>query len=93
MPRQPALHDRMLARLKQSVRSRKAAVIDRCRMRVREKAIANAKASIALAGKRVQDYDLEQLEVIVQKEEREIIDKYKNSALFGVLALLGIGYF
>ena len=83
----------MFSRIKQSARDRKDAVVDQYRMRIREKAISNAKASIALMGKRVEDYDADQLEIIVQKEEQEIIQKYKNSALFGVLALLGIGYF
>ena len=83
----------MFSKIKQSTRDRKDAVVDQYRMRIREKAIGNAKASIALLGKRVEDYDPDQLEIIVQKEEQEIIQKYKNSALFGVLALLGIGYF
>jgi len=83
----------MISKIKQSARDRKDAVVDQYRMRIREKAISNAKASIALMGKRVEDYDSDQLEIIVQKEEQEIIQKYKNSALFGVLALLGIGYF
>lgn len=68
-------------------------MVDRYRVKIREKAISNAKASIALVGKRIEDYDEDQLEIIVQKEEQDIIAKYKNSALVGVLALLGIGYF
>lgn len=62
-------------------------------MKIREKAIGNAQASIALIGKKVQDYDEEQLEIIVQKEEEKIIQKYRTSALYGALAILGIGYF
>lgn len=83
----------MLTKIKNSAQDKKDAVIDKYRMRIREKAIENAKASIALVGKRVEDYDEDQLEVIVQKEEKEIIEKYKSSAVLGVLALLGIGYF
>lgn len=83
----------MYSTVKNSVQNKKEQVIDSYRMKIREKAIANAKASIALVGKRVEDYDQDQLEIIVQKEEQEIIQKYKSSALLGVLALLGIGYF
>jgi hypothetical protein len=83
----------MFTAVKQSVQSKKEQVLDKCRMRIREKAISNAKASIALVGRKIEDYDQDQLEIIVQKEEADIIQKYRNSALYGVLALLGIGYF
>ena len=83
----------MFSTVKHSVQDKKEQVLDKYRMRIREKAINNAKASIALVGKRIEDYDEDQLEIIVQKEEQDIIQNYKSSALFGVLALLGIGYF
>jgi hypothetical protein len=83
----------MFSTVKHSVQDKKEQVLDKYRMRIREKAISNAKASIALVGKRIEDYDEDQLEIIVQKEEQDIIQNYKSSALFGVLALLGIGYF
>ena len=83
----------MLDGIKNHVSNRKERVLDAYRLKIREKAISNAKAEIALAGKRVEDYDQDQLEVIVQKEEEKIIQKYRDTALFGVLAMLGIGYF
>ena len=83
----------MFSSVKSTVQNKKEKVLDRYRMKIREKAISNAKASIALVGKRIEDYDKDQLEIIVQKEEQDIIAKYKNSALVGLLALLGIGYF
>ena len=83
----------MFSAIKHSVQDKKNRLLDKYRMRIREKAISNAKASIALVGRRIEDYDQEQLEIIVQKEEEDIVQKYRNSALFGVLALLGIGYF
>ena len=83
----------MFSSVKTTVKDKKEKVLDQYRMKIREKAISNAKASIALVGKRIEDYDKDQLEIIVQKEEQDIIAKYKNSALVGVLALLGIGYF
>ena len=83
----------MFSSVKTTVKDKKEKVLDQYRMKIREKAISNAKASIALVGKRIEDYDEDQLEIIVQKEEQDIIAKYKNSALVSVLALLGIGYF
>ena len=83
----------MLARLKSSTRVKKDRIIAKQRQRIREKAISNAKARIALHGKTIGDYDQEQLEIIVQKEEEKIIQGLKSSALYGVLVVLGLGYF
>ena len=62
---------------------------DKYRSSLREKAIAQAKVEIALAGKRVTDYDQDQLEVIVKAEEGKLKEKYRNSAF--VLLLLALG--
>lgn len=62
---------------------------DKYRSSLREKAIAQAKVEIALAGKRVTDYDQDQLEVIVKAEEDKLKEKYRNSAF--VLLLLALG--
>ncbi len=83
----------MFAKLKNSTREKKDRIINKQRQRIREKAISNAKARIALHGKNTEDYDQEQLEIIVQKEEEKIIQGLKNSALYGVLVVLGLGYF
>ncbi|HEY0962292.1 MAG TPA: hypothetical protein VGE69_08040 [Pseudomonadales bacterium] len=63
---------------------------DRYRNALREKAIAQAKVEIALAGKKVTDYDHEQLEVIVKDQETKILQKYRNSAFVVLLLALGI---
>jgi hypothetical protein len=57
---------------------------------LREKAIAQAKVEIALAGKKAGDYDQEQLELIVKDQEAKILQKYRNSAFVIVLLALGI---
>jgi hypothetical protein len=62
---------------------------DKYRNALREKAIAQAKVEIALAGKRVTDYDQDQLEIIVKAEEDKLKEKYRNSAF--VLLLLALG--
>lgn len=62
----------------------------RYRNALREKAIAQAKVEIALAGKKVSDYDQEQLEVIVKDQETKILEKYRNSAFVVLLLALGL---
>lgn len=57
---------------------------------IREKAINQAKVEIALAGKRVSDYDSEQLEVIVAAEEKKVMEKYRNSTFVILLLALGL---
>ena len=68
----------------------KERLADRYRHALREKAIAQAKVEIALAGKKVSDYDHEQLEVIVKDQETKILQKYRNSAFVVFLLALGI---
>ena len=63
---------------------------DRYRHALREKAIAQAKVEIALAGKKVTDYDHEQLELIVKDQESKILQKYRNSAFVVLLLALGL---
>jgi hypothetical protein len=62
----------------------------RYRSALREKAIAQAKVEIALAGKKVTDYDAEQLETIVKAQEDRILQKYRNSAFVVLLLALGL---
>jgi hypothetical protein len=69
---------------------RKDSLTDKYRSALREKAIAQAKVEIALAGKRVTDYDQEQLEVIVKAQEDKIVAKYRNSAFVVLLLALGL---
>lgn len=70
--------------------SPKNSIKEKYRRALREKAIARAKVEIALAGKRVTDYDQEQLEVIVAAEEKKVLEKYRNSAFVAVLLAFGL---
>ena len=70
--------------------NRKQSAIDKYRSVIREKAIDQAKVEIALAGKKVSDYDEEQLEIIVKAQEDKIVQRYKNSTLIVLLLALGI---
>jgi hypothetical protein len=71
--------------------TKKSAVQDKYQRVLREKAIARAKVEIALAGKRVSDYDQDQLELIVAAEEKKLLEKYRNSVF--VVALLALGIY
>ena len=70
--------------------TRKNTLIEKYRSVIREKAIAQAKVEIAMAGKYVTDYDPDQLEVIVKAQEDKIVAKYRNSSFVVLLLILGI---
>ena len=70
--------------------TQKNSLLTRYRTALREKAIAQSKVEIALAGKRVADYDEDQLEIIVKAEEDKIKAKYRNSAFVVLLLALGL---
>lgn len=72
------------------VATKKQGLIDRYRSIIREKAIEQAKVEISLAGKKVAEYDAEQLEIIVKAEEDKIIRRYKNSTFVLILLALGL---
>lgn len=76
--------------MKNWLSSKKQNVIDKYRLLIREKAIEQAKVEISLAGKKVEDYDQEQLEIIVKAEEDKIIRRYKNSSFVLILLALGL---
>ena len=76
--------------MKNWVATKKQGVIAKYRLIIREKAIEQAKVEISLAGKKNEDYDQEQLEIIVKAEEDKIIRRYKNSSLVLILLALGL---
>ncbi|MBN4075359.1 MAG: hypothetical protein COA71_07985 [SAR86 cluster bacterium] len=76
--------------MKNWVATKKQGIIAKYRLIIREKAIGQAKVEISLAGKKVEDYDQEQLEIIVKAEEDKIIRRYKNSSLVLILLALGL---
>lgn len=45
---------------------------------------------ISLAGKKIEDYDQDQLEIIVKAEEDKILRRYKNSSFVLILLALGL---
>jgi hypothetical protein len=68
-------------------------VRERIRLKIRARAIENAKVTIILAGRDINTFSEDDLEVIIADEERKIIDKMKSTSLVGILALFGITLF
>ena len=68
----------------------KDGVVGRYRSRIREKAITQAKARIALSDKNIKDFSESELEVIVQDEEQKVKGNLKQSAVVAALIVLGL---
>ncbi|MEA2112039.1 MAG: hypothetical protein U9P71_08335 [Campylobacterota bacterium] len=66
---------------------------EKVRLKIRERAIDNAKVTIILAQRDINSFSEEELEVIISDEERKIIDKIKSMSLMGILAFFGITLF
>ncbi|MDC2891423.1 hypothetical protein [Psychrosphaera algicola] len=58
--------------------------------KIRDKAIMRANTRIILAGKTANDFDEEQLEVIVREEEDKIKGNAKERGLMALAAMLGL---
>jgi len=68
-------------------------VKDKINFKIREKAILSTKARLAENHKTFNDFDDDELEVIIADEERKIIDNLKSKSLVAALAFLGINFF
>ncbi|MCP4467947.1 MAG: hypothetical protein GY813_14515 [Halieaceae bacterium] len=68
----------------------KDGVVGRYQSRIREKAITQAKARIALSDKNIKDFSESELEVIVQDEEQKVKGNLKQSAVVAALIVLGL---
>ncbi len=68
----------------------KDGVVGRYQSRIREKAITQAKARIALSHRNIKDFSESELEVIVQDEEQKVKGSLKQSALVAALIVLGL---
>ena len=61
--------------------------------RVREKAIKRSETRILLAGRKVDDFEEQDLEIIVREEEEKIKSENKEKGVLAVLAVLGLSWF
>ena len=63
---------------------------DKINLSIRNKAIIAAKAKLILNHKSFDDYNEEELEIIILHEERIIFDDLKSKPLLAVLMILGL---
>ena len=66
---------------------------EKVRLKIRERAIENAKVTIILAQRDINSFTEEELEIIIADEERKVIDKIKSMSIMGILAFFGITLF
>jgi lysyl-tRNA synthetase class I len=66
---------------------------NRYETRVREKAIKRSETRILLAGRKVEDFDPQDLEIIVCEEEEKLKAEAKEKGVLVVLAVLGLSWF
>ncbi len=64
-------------------------IANKYRSKLREKAIERSKVRIALAGRKVEEFDQAELEIIVKEEEEKLRNQLLGSV--GVAALLVLG--
>lgn len=60
--------------------------------KVRNKAISRTETRIILAGRKVEELNEDELEVIVREEEDKIYSQLKEKGLMAAVAILGIGW-
>ncbi len=65
---------------------------EKINLKIRERAIIATKARVAENGKKCEDFNDEELEVIIYDEEQKIIDNLKSKSLIALLALLGLDF-
>lgn len=58
--------------------------------KIRDKAISRAYTRITLAGKKPEDFEEDQLEIIVREEEDKLNSSAKEKSLFALAALFGL---
>ncbi len=68
-------------------------VQEKVRLKIRKRAIENAKITIILAQKDINTFSEDDLEIIIADEERKVIDKIKSMSIMGILAFFGISIF
>jgi hypothetical protein len=65
-------------------------IMDKYQSKIRERAITQAKARIALSEKKLEDFTADELEIIVKDEEDKVRRSLKQSAVVALLITLGL---
>lgn len=65
---------------------------NKIREKIRDKAISRTETRVLLAGRKVNEFSEEDLEIIVREEEDKIYSSIKGKGLLAILAVLGLGW-
>jgi len=63
---------------------------DQIDLAIQERAVLALKSELTMRHKSFDDYNDEELEIMLSEEKRKIVDSLKTKSLLAVLALLGI---
>jgi hypothetical protein len=83
----------MAIQIIKSITNLPSSLQEKVRLKIRERAIENAKVTIILAQRDINSFTEEELEIIIADEERKVIDKIKSMSIMGILAFFGISLF
>lgn len=61
--------------------------------KIRDKAISRAETRIVLAGKKPDDFNALDLEIIVKEEEDKLKQELREKGLLAAAVILGVGWF
>lgn len=70
--------------------SYKERLIEKYRLKIRERAILQAKSRIALSGRQMKDFSEDELEVIVLDEEQKVKSSLRQSGVVALLIIFGL---
>lgn len=66
---------------------------DKVDYKIQERAVLNLKAELIIHHKTFDDYNDEELEILISREKQKIIDDLKTKTLVATLAFLGLNFF
>lgn len=66
---------------------------DKIDFKIQERAVLNLKAELIIHHKTFDDYNDEELEILISREKQKIVSDLKNKTLVATLAFLGLNFF
>ncbi|WP_188151829.1 hypothetical protein [Teredinibacter waterburyi] len=75
-----------------AIKQRYETLIDKYRVRLRDKAISRARARIYASGKEPEALSEVALEAVVKDEEDKLVSELKSKGIYALLAALGLSF-
>jgi len=66
---------------------------DKIDYKIQERAVLNLKAELTIHNKTFDNYNDEELEILISREKQKIVDDLKTKTLVATLAFLGLNFF